>query len=478
MTLELFNNLFFKEKGINMEIWEPELIALPIPKNASDASIEIEINVYVINNTLESVRLHPNDALMPELITSKGQTLQPEVAREESLKKREKIQAIRKRSLNGNLPLTRWLSNLVLRLRRPTKIINLDDSLIEPGQGKKTSPIIKLLWYNNKLQLKFIKKFSYLPVSFKLNNSWCFHELQADTYQLRFTRNTSRDRTSADLNQETKTEAIAPALATQFVSLSLQEPVGVDKSAIEVDGIRFETLVPQPTVRVPSQPRVRVRDPQLNPYTIVEIGIRISNNTSNCFRFSLFTSLIPQLVGTDGQPIEAGYGRHSTIRPKESDFPIVKPGESLTFFPKIAQLFWVKGELFGLSIPAGDGGSWGFGSLSLGTYQINFIYKNQDRTVTILDKERRNAKLLEDIWVGMVFTPSIALSLVRSETEKKSLGNKKIVTILLRNNIHRSDQSAKAKYIVDRGNLERLCCTKDDYSDRSNGSYYSAINIF
>ncbi|MBP0037754.1 MAG: hypothetical protein J7519_08615 [Roseofilum sp. SID1] len=419
MILELFNNLFFKEKGVNMRIWEPELIALPIPKNASDASIEIELTVYVINNTLESVRLHPNDALMPELITSKGQTLQPEVAIEESLKNLEKIQAIRRRALGGRFPLTRWLSNLVFRLRRPPKIINLDDSLIEPGEGKKTSPIVRLLWYNNKLQLKFIKQFSYLPVSFKLNDSWCFHDLQADTYQLRFTRKSSSDRTSADLKPETKTEAIAPALATQFLSLSLQEPVGPDNSAVEVDGIRFETLVPQPRVIVPrSQPKVRVRNPHLDPYTLVEIGIRISNNTSSCFRFNLFASLIPQLIGTDGQPIEAAYGCSLTIIPKESDFPIVKPGESLTFFPKIAQLFWVKGELFCLSIPAGDGGGWVFGSLSLGTYQINFIYKNQDRTVEILDKEGRNAKLLEDIWVGMVFTPSITFSLVRSETEK------------------------------------------------------------
>ncbi len=394
---ELFNN-FFKEKGINMGILEPEPIVLPIPKNVSDVSISIQILVYIINNTLESVRLHPNDTLMPEVITSDGQTLKPEVAIEEY---GEKIHATEERSRPSRFLFTRWLSNLVSRFG-DSKRINFDDRSLEPRQGKKTSPTLRLLWCTQKLELQFLKEPSCLPVSFELKNCYYFKGLEVGAYQLRFVRNSSGELRESDSNRET--EAIAPSLTTQLASLRLLEPVGADGSAVEVDGVRFETVVPQPTLRVPNS--------QLNAYTIVELGIRISNNTNTCFRFSLFGSLIPQVVGTDGQPIKADYGRHLTIRPKRSHFPLVKSGESLTFCPKVAQLFWSRGDSFVLSIPAGDGGSWGLRSLNLGTYNLNFTYKNKDASVTIPERERRKTELLEDILIGMVCTPSVTFSLI------------------------------------------------------------------
>jgi hypothetical protein len=36
--------------GIRMEIWEPNLIVLPIPENKLDANTPVQINVFITNN--------------------------------------------------------------------------------------------------------------------------------------------------------------------------------------------------------------------------------------------------------------------------------------------------------------------------------------------------------------------------------------------------------------------------------------------
>ncbi|BAZ14552.1 hypothetical protein NIES4071_63960 [Calothrix sp. NIES-4071] len=391
------NSDVFEVDGFHLVIGEPNLIVLPIPDNRSDSNTSVEINVYFINNTPNSFRLSPDETLILELLASDGEALQAQLTPGDA-----DIQLNTTPVESWGLKLRRLISNLT-RFPKQNETSKVDTRLIEPGGGINIPLAIKLLWFDNKLQLQIRNNSSYLQVVFRINKCWSFDNLRQGAYQFRFVWGSPSNGEFA-LEPQTRGGIRAAQLVTQFVNLSLIESVGNDDNAVEVEGIRFETLLPERTLILPEKKR--------GIDTRLQIGILITNNTRIPVRFSFFSTLIPQLIEANGQQLKRWYSRTGTKRPLLSDFPFVMPGECITLFP-YASIFWQKGEVFTLSIDAGDGGFWNFEVSKVSNYQIQFIYKNKSITQKIYDRENMNMSLIEGLWIGMVYTPKIKFYLIQ-----------------------------------------------------------------
>ena len=165
-----------------------------------------------------------------------------------------------------------------------------------------------------------------------------------------------------------------------------------DNNAVELDGIRFETLVPERELTIPNIKGLK---------NSVQFGIRITNNSSISYRFICF-HLSPELKRADGELIERSYARNATKTPTESDFLLLLPQENLTFFIN-AKFCW-RGFQLGLTGYDGSGGVWTLCNLKPGIYSVRFTYENHSQTGKI-DGGMTPWKFLEPLWTGVVSTP-------------------------------------------------------------------------
>ncbi|MBE8990152.1 hypothetical protein [Nostoc sp. LEGE 12450] len=402
-SFEANDSNIFQAEGINLVIWTPNLIVLPIPDNKSNSNFNtfVEFSVYLINNTSNPLRLNTNETLIPEFLASDGQVVRGEVAQDEPVNTEQ-------RNIPPQLEFQFKLNQLLSNLARwffPRKTREFDPRLIDSGQGRLATVTLKLLWQNNLLQLQVINSSSTVKIFFSLlDKCWIFDAFQIGDYQLQFIWGIPFEESEFASDSETTKGIGAEQLATKILNLRVIEPVGANNGAIEVDGIRIETLMPEQVLTLPKKKRgVKTR---------VQLGICITNNTSTPVRLSFFTTLIPQLVSGDGQVCLRGYFRRGTKRPLASDFPLVMPGENINLFP-YADLSWYKGDKFTLIIEAGDGGYWNFDDIKAGVYQIHLMYNNKEATKEIYDRESINTNLVENIWMGMVSTPKVEFRLIK-----------------------------------------------------------------
>lgn len=357
----------FQSDDISLETWEPNLIVLPIPENKANASIPLELRVFITNNTTTTFPFIEG-ILTPEL-RQEGKRLQPEKLIDSQIE------------------------------THPYKGIG-----IPPKQSLVRSLRAKLFWQNHSLQLQTTISGEY---SKDVYHQGVFQDLQAGTYQLRFTYSSPE---GEFLFFDSNTKSISPVevaqrepLVTPWATLKLVKPVEANKSAVEVDGICFETVVPETIVKVPlTQPDVDVS---------VQIGMKITNNTSTPYRFVLFDSLIPELSGAEGLiPCLRTGGSAGWLSPIESDCSIAMPGESVTLFPK-AHLIRQANRLWQLIVPGRARSCWLFNDLKLGTYQIQLTY----RSLTFGDMfEDEWINFYQDAWIGRVYTPFVEFHLVQS----------------------------------------------------------------
>ncbi|MEH2253849.1 hypothetical protein [Nostoc sp.] len=398
-----YSNIF-QVDGIHLRIFEPNFIVLPIPENRSDSSISVEIveiKVYLINNTPNPCHLNPNQSLIPDLLTSNGQVLQGQITLDEPV---DELQRNIPPQSGFGIWLRPFVSNLAQWLKRSETRV-FDPRLINSGLRIPFTLALRLIWQNNHLQLQVINSPNSLSRIFRfLDKSWFFNILQPGSYQLRFIWGNYGERESSS-DPQTRETVSAVQLATQFVNLRLVEPVGANNSATQVDGIRFETLIPERLLTLPEKKR--------GVKTLMQLGIGITNNTSTLVRFSFFATLIPQLVEANGQLCLRSYFRRVTKRRLAYNFPLVMPGEHMSLFP-YASLSWYKHDQFALTIDAGDGGYWRFEALKTATYQIHFIYNNKNATEEIYNRESMNTNLVEAIWMGMVSTPTVEFRLIKA----------------------------------------------------------------
>lgn len=172
----------------------------------------------------------------------------------------------------------------------------------------------------------------------------------------------------------------------------------VESNFSVIDGIRFETLVPERVLIIPNQDNIKNR---------VEFGIKVTNQTSTPYRFA-FVSLVPQLVGPEGEAIQFDYGINSSKATLASDCPLAKPGESLTFFTK-AKFRW---GINTLRICGRDllNGCWCFTGLRPVRYWVRFTYRNRSPTPK-LNSGRTPWPFSEELWTGIAPTPYEEFSL-------------------------------------------------------------------
>ncbi|RUR73288.1 hypothetical protein ACF3DV_10610 [Chlorogloeopsis fritschii PCC 9212] len=131
-----------------------------------------------------------------------------------------------------------------------------------------------------------------------------------------------------------------------------------NSNIIEVDGIQFETLMPERVVQIP--PKL------LNAKFQVQFGIRITNNTAITRSFLLFFAR-PQFLQLNQQKVpKFGPNVNGSYNPLLSDFQLLIPGKSLTLALK-GYFQWESHKLKFVFIEKG-GCCWIFSDFKPGTY--------------------------------------------------------------------------------------------------------------
>lgn len=352
----------------------PDLVAIVIPENKPGTAAPVELSVGITNNTSSPFPFRHYGGLIPELVGPDGQIKRPQEPINRQFGTREN-----------------------------------DWALVRGRDSIHISLTAKLSWRNNSLQLEVPTNPDYWQVLITPDNSWTFDTLGTGTYQMRFTYDSpSKDILSSNpkTRQLAELEGIATRrLVTPFVNLRLVQPVEHDKSAVEVDGIRFETLLPDRTLNVPQ------KEPGAK--TLVQLaGIRITNNTPNPVRFRLHDSLIPEILGADGQIQRRGFFSDWVSVAQESDFVLIMPGKNIKFFLGAA-LWWQENDQFVLIIDAVNGGAYTFQPINLGNYKICLNYVNYTGFVKVDDPITGKEKQIENIWTGIVTTPFLEFHITR-----------------------------------------------------------------
>jgi hypothetical protein len=188
-------------------------------------------------------------------------------------------------------------------------------------------------------------------------------------------------------------EQIAPK---DIRAMEITQMVSTDSTGnnfTEVDGIRFETLVPNPVLKIPDY----------GEEVIAQFGVRITNQSAVPYRFNL-PSFLPEFLDQDDQVKPMRLAGNMRRRVEDSDIPIVLPGKSLTFLMD-TQLSWYCNCLF-VRGNVDYGLFWTVFDLKPGVYQIRFRYE-------FVSSKRRllfsSGKLVEtqDFWIGNVITSTL-----------------------------------------------------------------------
>jgi hypothetical protein len=270
-------------QGISLQICHTEFLVLPIPKRELNVNTPVKLDITISNKMLTHFRFNRSGSLIPQIVGSNGQILQmqePENRR---------------------------------------RINKYDDYLVQPGNSIFTLLYAKLYWENKKLQFQIPD----LPT--ETGNYWTVNDIQLGTYQLRFIYRTN-------LKSPVGIETVR--LNTQYITLHLIEPVATNNS-VEVDTIRFETLVPKQVFTIPKkQPDAR---------TFVKFGLKVTNLSLTPYRFR-FYGLIPELQSINGQLLSLSYSRNALKLLEEDDFLLAMPGEDLTNFVD-GKIYWNRNNL-------------------------------------------------------------------------------------------------------------------------------------
>ncbi|GGA25972.1 hypothetical protein [Okeania sp. KiyG1] len=385
-SAELFDNNNDEANSIRLEIWEPSLIVLPIPERTPLANISFRLRLKLTNQTGKPWKINPDPIITPELMSSDGKVLERKLTTQN-----------REIYAEDNIPYRR--DNLVNKV--VDFVSNLIDYLARRGiswLSPKTATCIpitaRISWEKDLLQLHL-----------STNNSF-FDALKPENYQLRFMYESSNQTKLKPVKFPFQTINKKPIkgerLTTSFVNLRFVELTKPNNRAIEVDGIRFETTLPETVLSLPEK--------KSGVETSVKIGIRITNNSNTDFYFNFYSTLIPELITPNGQIVEKHYTSNFLKRILVSDLLLAVPGKSITFFPD-AKLSWKNDDQFRLKIVAGDGGYWIFDNLKAGRYLLQLIYKNKSAQTTVYDRTTNKGISFKKLWRGMVLVPPVELDL-------------------------------------------------------------------
>ncbi|MDY7002661.1 MAG: hypothetical protein SWX82_01450 [Cyanobacteriota bacterium] len=390
---ESFDNNNDEVNSILLEIWEPSLIVLPIPERTTRANISFRLWLKLTNQTAKPWKFNLEPIITPELRSSDGQLLERKLTTDN-----------REIYVEYNIiPYQR--DNLV------NKIVDFISSLIDdiarrgaswlrPKTATSIPIAAKIYWEKDLLQLQFLTN------RYQALNSSLFEALKLGNYQLRFIYSSSskiKPQSEKEHFQLRNIKQIkGDRLTTSFLNLRLVELSKPNDKVIEVDGIRFETILPETVLNLPEK--------KSGVETSVKIGIRITNNSNTDFYFNFYSTLIPQLIAPNWQIVKKHYTSNFLKRILVSDLLLAVPGKSITFFPH-AELLWKKHDQFKLKIAAGDGGFWIFNNIKAGRYLLQLTYKNKSAQTTVYDRITKKGISFKKLWRGMVLVPLVELHL-------------------------------------------------------------------
>jgi len=177
-------------------------------------------------------------------------------------------------------------------------------------------------------------------------------------------------------------------------------------NAVEVDGMQFETAIPERVWHIPEN--------KPGATTPVRLGITVTNNRSTPLYFSFYSDMLPDLVVSGGQSLLAGGGFEGISYPIESDFLLAMPGKHVTYLRE-AKLFWNDNQLLFGSHNSRVNlrlGTWVYQDIKPGLYYVRFKYRNREPQATYYKPETNQYIRLEGIWTGQVTTPFVEILLV------------------------------------------------------------------
>ena len=165
--------------------------------------------------------------------------------------------------------------------------------------------------------------------------------------------------------------------------------------------IKLETLVPERVLTIPKN--------EPSNYTPIQFGVRITNNTLTAFRVSL-DSLTPEFMAVDGENFYAGKIQIGLVFRTESDFPLVRPGESLNLLWK-GNFYWGNQNI-SLQIPDKYSNLWLFRGFKPGISKVRFTYTNAEAQRWYRDREKSESKQLMGVLTGNLSSPWTQFSFV------------------------------------------------------------------
>ena len=181
----------------------------------------------------------------------------------------------------------------------------------------------------------------------------------------------------SSLSQVNNTLAIPPNVENNATNEQISTEL-TDSNAIDLDGILFETWVPETEWVVPQ------KEPEA--YTPVSFGFRITNTSEEPVRLRPYGKLDIGLNTPDGS-WHAYVVADSITAPRESDYLLIKPGESIPYLIE-GRLFWTEDESLVARGIDTYGNDWRLVNLQPNmTYQLWMIYLG-DPPVSIDDFDR------------------------------------------------------------------------------------------
>ena len=170
-------------------------------------------------------------------------------------------------------------------------------------------------------------------------------------------------------------------------------------SAVEVNGVRFETVVAKKVLTIPTK--------QVGAITPVEFGLRVTNLSSVPYGF-FYEELVPELQNREGQELRRDGGIARGPLYTEADFQQLMPGESFTHLLE-ARLAWVLKEQFPWiedylcigGIAHKRNSVWIYRNFQPGVYQVRFTYQRESD----LGKINRFQVVYSNMWTGKASTP-------------------------------------------------------------------------
>ncbi len=183
-------------------------------------------------------------------------------------------------------------------------------------------------------------------------------------------------------------------------------------NSTEVDGLRFEILVPEREWIIPENTE--------GASTPLKLRLRITNQTATTVRLSAFNPMIIvniNIFTLDGNKLSSGAlsqgPRVGNI--EEAACPFIEPGESFTFFLN-GKLFWQEDQL----LVGGSGllGAWYHEIPEPGTYRVQFAYSG--KLTTCYERDPSNleeyiVEITDQLWFGQAITPLVEVYIFKPE---------------------------------------------------------------